>query len=153
MKAQIAVLMTAAQVIATSAPVAAYNGRFPGKGNYHQWKKAVVLYTKGIKAEDAGKPDAAATLYEQAIELYPFDADFFLNLGLVYENDTQDMDKAEAAFKKGLELEPNDPELLLAWASFLSDNGNTRESIDTWRRAQRLLQEKADALETNKFKP
>jgi Tfp pilus assembly protein PilF len=145
MRVQVAGVLAALQVMTTPVPVAGYNGKFPGKGNYRQWKKAATLYGRAVRAEQDGHKDQAMHLYELAIGVYPFDADFYLNLGLLYENDKRDVDAAEAMYKKGLELEPDDPELQLAWASLLCDKGEISESITVWRRAQTTLEERRKA--------
>jgi len=141
MRVQVAGVLAALQVMTTPVPVMGYNGKFPGKGNYRQWKKAAALYSRAVRAEQDGRKDEAMHLYELAIDVYPFDADFYLNLGLLYENEMRDAAGAEGMYKKGLALEPDHPELQLAWASLLCDKGEISESITVWRRAQAKLEQ------------
>ena len=145
MRVQVAGVLAALQVMTMPVPVTGCNGKFPGKGDYRQWKKAAALYSRAVRAEQDGHKDKAMHLYELAIDVYPLDADFYLNLGLLYENEKRDMDGAESMYKSGLALEPDDPELQLAWASLLCDKGEISESITVWRRAQTTLEARRSA--------
>jgi len=145
MRVQVSGVLAALQVMTMPTPVIGHDGKFPGKGTQRDWKKASALQAKAQRAEETGDKSTAIDLYHQAIAAYPFAATFYLNLGLLYENYKRDPRLASIAFKKGMELDPEDPELQLAWASLLCDQGKIQESITVWRRAQTKLQAQLQA--------
>ena len=145
MRVQVSGVLAALQVMTMPSPIAGYEIKFPGIGTQRNWKRANALYTKAQRAEESGDKLAAIGLYQQAIETYPFAANFFLSLGLLYEKEKHDIRSAGIMYKRGMELDPEDTELQLAWASLLCDQGKIHESIKVWRRAQLKLEARRSA--------
>jgi len=52
--------------------------------------------------------DQAIAVYQQAMEAYPQDKDFFYNLGVLYAQQIRDFEKAAPLFQKVTELDPED---------------------------------------------
>lgn len=77
---------------------------FPGKGKIADWKKATVLFNEGIDASRAHDYKGAVKKYQAAIAIYPFDPNFFANMGYAYEH-CNDPKSGEAACRKAVALD------------------------------------------------
>jgi tetratricopeptide (TPR) repeat protein len=80
---------------------------FPGQGNQQTWAKACGLYDQANILAHEGKLDQAILKYRAAIIIYPYDADFFHNLGLALKKKGA-YQSAVDAYKRALELSPSD---------------------------------------------
>jgi tetratricopeptide (TPR) repeat protein len=89
------------QVQASSIPNAP---GFPGKGKIADWKKATVLFNEGIDCSRSKDYKGAVKKYQAAIAVYPFDPNFFANMGFAYER-CNDPKSGEAACRKAIALD------------------------------------------------
>jgi tetratricopeptide (TPR) repeat protein len=89
------------QVEAASIPNAP---GFPGKGKIADWKKATVLFNQGIDCSRSKDYKGAIKKYQAAIAVYPFDPNFFANMGFAYER-CSDPKSGEAACRKAVALD------------------------------------------------
>lgn len=112
------------------------SGGFPGKGNYQDWKRACSLYNDGMALYAANNFDEAIKRYSQAVEVYPYDPDFYNNLGLAYKKKSL-WSKAEFALRNSVKLRPS-------WEGFanlghvLKKEGRSLESKGALEQAIRL---------------
>lgn len=72
-------------------------------------RRVAALFERAVAAQKSGRPDEAADLYEEILELDPVAADALLNLGLA-SLEIGDRRGARAAFERFLELEPRSRE-------------------------------------------
>ncbi len=77
---------------------------FPGQGEAKDWTKATKFYNEGIDASGAKKYAEAVKLYNQAIAIYPYDANFYANLGFALER-TNNAAAGVTACKKSVQLQ------------------------------------------------
>lgn len=77
---------------------------FPGKGKNADWKKATVLFNEGIDCSRAKNYKGAVLKYKAAIAIYPYDPNFFANMGYAYEH-CNDPKAGEAACRKAVALD------------------------------------------------
>lgn len=94
-----------------SQPVLAYD--FPGKGDAAAWSEALPHYNLANRYLEANRLDEALEHYERAVELYQYDADFYVNLG-VTKRKLQDYKGAEAAFRQAIAINKQD---WLSWSN------------------------------------
>lgn len=87
-------------------------GGFPGKGKYEDWLKANVSYKAGNKLMDDGSYAKAIEKFKEAIAIYPYDIDYYNNLGLSYQ-ENGNLKDAELTLKQSIALRPN----WVAWAN------------------------------------
>jgi tetratricopeptide (TPR) repeat protein len=97
----------------------AHGNQFPGRGAQSDWLAAVKMYNQANALRRSAKPRDAIKLYEQAIAKYPYDADFYTNLGLLYQEDMNQLQKAELTYRAGLKAEPEAPRIKLGLAGLL----------------------------------
>lgn len=91
-------------------------GGFPGIGDPHAWSDALPYYNLGNRYLNQERFGEAAQKFQEAIDRYPHDADFHINLGVALRK-VEDYGGAEIAFKSALKLNDKD---WMAW----SDLGN-----------------------------
>jgi Tfp pilus assembly protein PilF len=77
---------------------------FPGKGKIADWKKATVLFNQGIDYSRSKDYKNAVKKYQAAIAIYPFDPNFFANMGFAYEH-CNDPKAGEMACRKAVALD------------------------------------------------
>lgn len=132
-------LFAAAAIVALGVVPAMAEGHiFPGKGETAKWEKANDSFNQGIAFYRLAKyPDAIAK-YKQAITIYPYDYEYFNNLGLTYKKNG-DLDLAIEALKKSIEMKPN------IWESW-SNLGNVYKHQ---RKPEEAIAAYAKALEYN----
>lgn len=109
---------------------------FPGKGDYKAWLKANVVFNEGNAFKKEGAFDQAIAKYQQAISIYPFDAEYFNNLGSAYKGKS-DYTNAAASYRKALSIR----EIWQSWAnlgSVLAKTGSGRESKAAYQHALNL---------------
>ena len=75
-----------------------------------------------------GKPQDAVNAYQKAIEYSPDDAMLYYNLGITYYGKGE-LEKAEANFIKGIQLNPNHPSGHLALGDLYLNQGDHIPSI------------------------
>jgi tetratricopeptide (TPR) repeat protein len=106
-KLQMLAAAFAAVQLMSSLPATAAGAEFPGKGNKKDWVRASKLYDQALSQRKRGNIDRAVTMYEEAIKIYPYDADFYLNLAIHYSRDKKNYERAEELVKKAIELKPD----------------------------------------------
>ena len=85
----IALLVAAALSFSKAAWAADSEGKFPGKGDIHQWQKASTPFNEGVSLLRAAAIDKAIEKFKAAIEIYPYDSHYFTSLGLAYKKKNQ----------------------------------------------------------------
>lgn len=97
-----------------------------------------------------GADDAAALeWYEKALRLDPRRAEVHLRIGSLNKL-RGECDAAEAAFLSGLELEPNDPRLLVNWSAVCLAQGDRWGALDALARLDRIgMVEEQERLTVN----
>lgn len=88
------------------------DGGFPGRGDYQSWKTANVSYDLATRQLESLKFDKAIDLYKKAISIYPYDPDYYTNLGLTYKR-KGDFPLAEQTYKRAISVK----ETWDAWAN------------------------------------
>ena len=68
-------------VLLTNIAWAYKPGTFPGVGSYDKWQEGVAVFEQAYNIKNNAE---AIKLYQKAIDIYPYDADFWLNLGNLY---------------------------------------------------------------------
>lgn len=86
---------------------------FPGKGDAAAWSEALPHYNLANRYLEANRLDEALEHYERAVELYQYDADFYVNLG-VTKRKLQDYRGAETAFRQAIAINKQD---WLSWSN------------------------------------
>ena len=87
---------------------------FPGKGDEGQWKKASELAKAAQKAQLGYEPESAIKKYSEAVIIYPYDAQIYYALGILYldrpssDAGAKDVnsDAAELCLRRALKLNP-----------------------------------------------
>ncbi len=110
------ILSTVAALLATlmvtsSRPADA--GDFPGTGDPHGWSDALPYYNLGNKYLNQQRYSEAAQKYQEAIDRYAYDADFFINLGVALRK-LDNYVGAEQAFTSATKLNDKD------WAAWMN---------------------------------
>lgn len=91
------------------------DGGFPGRGDYQSWKIANVSYDLATRQLESLKFDKAIDLYKKAISIYPYDPDYYTNLGLTYKK-KGDLLAAERSYRDSISVK----ETWNAWANLAS---------------------------------
>jgi tetratricopeptide (TPR) repeat protein len=82
-------------------------GEFPGVGDPNGWSDALPYYNMGNKYLSQERFGEAAQKFQEAIDRYPHDPDFYVNLGVALRK-IEDLGAAEQAFKAALKLNDKD---------------------------------------------
>ena len=132
-------------------PALAYkDGAFPGKGSIQAWHKANDQYNQACDLLTAGKYDEAIAKDRAALAIYPYDGDYWGNIGdcLGFKKDTKG---EEAAYKKAGSLNPDDWKAWDSLGRIYNDQGHDAESKDAFVHALRCNPpaQKVVELETN----
>lgn len=85
------------------------------------------LYAEGLRAQEAGRFEAAADRYERASRLAPTNTEVLRRLALV-RGYQRDYDGALAALGRGLAIDPNSTDLRLTQSRILGWAGRNREA-------------------------
>ena len=103
------------------------SGRVVMRGDYAQW------LAHGRRHQEAGRPIDAMICYRRALQSNPRGAEARCLLGEVWHELGRD-DEARAEWRRGLELSPGSPPLLLRLARVASLAGAYGEAMETYRR-------------------
>lgn len=87
------------------------------------------VYNKAVEASRAGKLDEAEGYYKEILEKLPDLAEVHYNLGHVYVR-KNDLDAAEAEFKRAVELKPQRPDPYIALEALYSSKKQTKEAAE-----------------------
>lgn len=133
-------LMFAFQSI-LALPVLAYkHGAFPNRGSRQAWEHALHEYNDGVADRDARRFEDAIKKFNAAIGIYPYDSQFYLGLGSVYDvrRAPGDLAKSESACRKAIALNPSDwwPWNDLAEVLYLQNR--KQEAVTIFEKALRL---------------
>jgi tetratricopeptide (TPR) repeat protein len=97
----------------------------------------------------------AMPLLMAAAEQYQPDAMSWLNLAHCYEKtghiEPGNLQKAESAYKKAIELDPNYPEAWFDLGGYYWNQGNFIDAYSTWERAMEKFPRHADAERVRKL--
>jgi tetratricopeptide (TPR) repeat protein len=104
---------TLAVAISLLCLAAVAQGQFPGPGNSADWADALPYYNLANRYVEKERFDEAVEKYQQAIDRYPFDPDFYINLGFAYRK-LEDYALAEKSFRQALKLNSKD---WLTWSN------------------------------------
>lgn len=137
-KLHITAAIAVATLLLSSGPATAAGAEFPGKGNKKDWVRAARIYDQALSQRKRGNVDRAVQLYEEAISIYPYDADFYLNLAIHYSRDKKDYKRAEELIQKAIELKPNEYALQWEYAAQLLAQGKLDTAKDVLERAKSL---------------
>jgi cytochrome c-type biogenesis protein CcmH/NrfG len=100
----------------------------------------MTLLLLGLSAFPAGATDIATM--EQSLRTNPANPQLWLQLGLAYR-DAHNLDQAQNAFQRVLNLEPQNPDALYMLGLIYEKKGQTQEALRSWR--QYLIVEKDPA--------
>jgi len=106
----------AVATILSAMPSASLAEGFPGKGDPYQYSEALPHYNLGNRYLAKQWYEKAIEKYLDAINIYPYDADVYINLAVAYRK-LGNLEGAEDACRKAVALNEND------WASW-SNLGN-----------------------------
>jgi cytochrome c-type biogenesis protein CcmH/NrfG len=106
---------------------------FPGKGSSSAWGDALPHYNLANKYLNTERYEQAVEKFQDAINIYPYDPDFYTNLGVALRKLERYTD-AEQAFKEATKLSPDD---WVPWSdlanAYLKQN-KLKETIATFQR-------------------
>lgn len=80
---------------------------FPGRGDPADWSDALPHYNLANRYLGKGRSEEAAAKYRDAIAIYKFDPDFYINLGVALRK-MGEYGEAEKAFRQAAALNPAD---------------------------------------------
>ncbi|MBY0358180.1 MAG: tetratricopeptide repeat protein [Candidatus Obscuribacterales bacterium] len=123
-----AALLIFAGLMFESPAFADSNGKFPGKGNYADWKKAAALAEKAMHLNPHNSP-LEIELLTKALQIYVFDGKIFYLLGNRYA-DSHKLALAEENYRKATQLEP---EFVDAWYNL----GNVQDDLQAKSEAEK----------------
>lgn len=118
-----------------SLPAHSYKpGQFPGKGSYEAWKRSESLYKIAVDFCKNGQNEEAIRISKEAIGYYPYEGGYWQTIGIAYTHMKQPQ-KAEAALRKAIELNPDD---FASWndlANCLDDQNKLEEEREAYYKA------------------
>ncbi len=100
-------VMLASSVQPSIADFTVQGHGFPGKGNYQDWQNSLPIISQGESFGSAGRYDEAISKYKEAIRMYPYLPDPYIDMG-VAQHKKGDLQGAVGSLKAGLALDPND---------------------------------------------
>ena len=114
-------------------PAVAYP-EFPGKGSKADWDKAVEHFRSARASMAMMYRDAAIREYRRAIAVYPYDLQFYFDLG--YALDANGETKAaEDAYARGIMLNTADWRAFAEMADFLEKHKRNEEALRAMEKA------------------
>ncbi|MGZ3502965.1 MAG: tetratricopeptide repeat protein [Vulcanimicrobiaceae bacterium] len=119
-----------------------------------------ALVNFGFLADARGQWKDAVSFYVQALTVYPYSIDAYIDLGYEYEQHKL-YTLAESVLAKGLAVAPKEGRLHFILGQVFSDQGKTDLAIEQFKAAtnsddpdvKRIAQQKFDALEDSAKKP
>jgi len=110
---------------------------FPGKGSMAAWERAHEAYDEGYQLSLLGNPEQAIAKFRTAIVLYPYDADFYYDLGNAYCS-TDQWPLAEQAYRSSLKINDKIWSTWLELGTALKWQGKIAESKEALSTALQL---------------
>jgi Tfp pilus assembly protein PilF len=144
---------TVASLLLSQASATAAGAEFPGKGEKKDWVRAAKIYDQALSQRKRGNVDRAMKMYEEAISIYPYDADFYYNLAIHYNRDKKDYKHAEELMQKAVELKPNSYSMNWEYAAALLAQGKLDEAkavLDKAKTLKKTSEQEAELSETLK---
>ena len=92
---------------ATTSSAFAFKGKFPGTGRRGLWEKSTHTFDEGVAAARAKNYTRSEQLYREAIKQYPYDPDYYLNLGVALSHQNR-WNEAEPVLKKAVSMNAKD---------------------------------------------
>lgn len=129
---------TVASLLLSQASATAAGAEFPGKGDKKEWVRAARIYDQALSQRKRGNNDRAVKLYEEAISIYPYDADFYYNLAIHYNRDKKDYKHAEELMQKAVELKPQSYSMHWEYAAALLAQGKLEQAKSVLEKAKSL---------------
>lgn len=129
---------------------------FPGQGNREDWLAANQYYAEANKLSHSGQDRDSIALYKKAIEIYPHDADYFVNLGSALRR-VGNLTGAEQAYRQGLSINPHDWTLSFNLSRVFEAQGKNQSALQAMEDAlkgqppeqiRKLIEAKIDELRT-----
>lgn len=118
----IACAILTTQLLVSQIAVADPSREFPGTGSYEKWKAAADSSDDGFDYARRNQFNNAIQCYDEAIQLYPYDASFYYNKATALNKMGRAKDSLPL-FKKAIELEPT---FTSAWYNL----GNAQQSLN-----------------------
>jgi tetratricopeptide (TPR) repeat protein len=110
---------------------------FPGKGDKQQWEKAARIYNEGVDLFHASKTDQAIEKFNQAIATYPYDPNFYNELGLAFD-DKGNLAASEAAYRNATALNSRNWKQWGNLGIVLYEQDRFKEAKDAFNQALKL---------------
>lgn len=110
---------------------------FPGKGDRFAWSNALPYYNRGNKYLEHGRIEEAVQDFEEAIFRYEYDPDFYINYGVALRK-RENYTGAEQAFKKAMELRPNDWQACSNLANAYLKQNRLKDTIACFQKAMKM---------------
>lgn len=110
---------------------------YPGMGDRLKYAEALPHYNLGNRYLNKQWYEKAVESYRNAIEIYPFDADVYTNLGLALRK-MNDFPRAEWAFKRSIELKGDDWTSISNLANTLMIQDKFSESLTYFQKALKM---------------
>jgi Tfp pilus assembly protein PilF len=124
----------------SSSPVFGHGGNFPGKGDHEKWYQATKLFNEAIRLDKQKETEPALAKYRAAIRTYPWDSDFYDNLGHLLEEDKNDVTAANNVYLQGINAEPSVAHIRISYAGFLFNQKKFTQSKVMLDKAARCKQ-------------
>jgi predicted TPR repeat methyltransferase len=103
-----------------------------------------ALHFSGVLAHQQGRSEQAVSLIEKSVELEPYKADWYSNLGIVLR-DRMKLDEAVVAYQRAIALNPNHANAHNNLGVVLRAQGKVVEAEAAYRAAIRVDPEHSDA--------
>lgn len=130
--------LTVALLFSSQASAIAGGAEFPGKGEKKEWMRATRIYDQALSQRKRGNVERAIKMYEEAISIYPYDADFYYNLAIHYNRDKKDYKHAEELMQKAVELKPQSFSMNWEYAAALLAQGKIDQAKPVLEKAKSL---------------
>jgi len=108
-------------------------------------QKYESLISAALSLKDAGENQKAINILDDAVNLFPERAAAFILLGLTYQLES-DFESAETNFRKALELEPDNPEVLQGLGLFLVFRKRFAEAVPYLEKHLKLIPDDFQSL-------
>ena len=109
----------------------------------------LIMNNYGAALNDAGKPEEAIAVLEQAIATAPTHAEAYYNLGRIAQVTRQDYEAAGALYARALQLKPDYADALINLGGLLNTAGRFREGLELLQRARSLGRRERPELRFN----
>ena len=107
---------------------------YPGVGDRVKYAESLPHYNLGNRYLAKEWYPKAVEKYRDAIEIYPFDADVYINLGMALRK-MNDLPRSEWAYKQAVKLNPDDWMPISNLANVLMVQDKFQESLDCFNKA------------------